>query len=168
MFPFRKKFNLLIVCTANRTRSAYFAGYLTHLLKQYRPDALKRLNICSAGTKAVSGGRANDVVALIARNNGFSLRDHRADPITPRTIRRADLILTMEQVHKEDILGRYPEAEEKVFRLMEYGWQGDDEMDSLDVPDPTGKQAEDFQEFIDTAHAEADRLLHELVHQEII
>lgn len=168
MFSFKKKFHLVIVCTANRTRSAYFAGYLKNYLKQYRPEALKRLKITSAGTKAVDGGRVNDVVALIARNNGFSLREHKADPITPKLIKKANLILTMEQPHKDYILKRYPEAAEKVFRLMEYGWQGEDAVDSLDVPDPTGRNADDFKAFIETARAEADRLLHELVHREII
>jgi protein-tyrosine-phosphatase len=168
MFSFKKKYHLVIVCTANRTRSAYFSEYLRSYLKKYRPEALKRLKISSAGTKAVSGGRPNDVVALIARNNGFSLRAHTADPVTKKTVKEADLILTMEQVHKDHILKEFPEAEGKVFRLMEYGWQGDEAMDSLDVPDPTGKNADDFREFIETAHAEADRLLHELVHQQII
>jgi len=168
MLSFKKKYNLLIVCTANRTRSAYFADYLKNYLQQYRPEALKCLKITSAGTKAVAGGRPNDVVALIARNNGFSLRGHTADPVTKRVINAADLILTMEQVHKDDILEKFPEAEEKVFRLMEYGWQGEDQVDSLDVPDPTGKDAKDFKAFIETAHAEADRLLHELVHNQII
>jgi len=168
MFSFKKKYHLVIVCTANRTRSAYFAEYLRNYLKKYRPEALKKLKITSAGTKAVSGGRPNDVVALLARNNGFSLRGHTADPLNPKLVKDADLILTMEQVHKDDILKKYPEADRKVFRLMEYGWQGDEEMDSLDVPDPTGKEADDFKAFIETAHAEADRLLHELVHQQII
>ncbi len=168
MFSFKKKFHLVIVCTANRTRSAYFAGYLKDYLKKYRPEALKRLKITSAGTKAVLGGRPNDVVALIARNNGFSLRSHTANPLTPKGIKDASLILTMEQVHKDHILKNFPATDGKVFRLMEYGWQGDDEVDSLDVPDPTGKNAEDFKAFIETAHAEADRLLHELVHQQII
>jgi protein-tyrosine-phosphatase len=168
MFSFKKKYHLMIVCTANRTRSAYFSEYLRNYLRKYRPEALKKLKITSAGTKAVSGGRVNDVVALIARNNGFSLRSHTADPLTPKLIKEADLILTMEQVHKDHILKKFPEADGKVFRLMEYGWQGDEEVDSLDVPDPTGKNADDFREFIETAHAEADRLLHELVHQQII
>lgn len=168
MFSFKKKYHLVIVCTANRTRSAYFSGYLKNYLRKYRPEALKRLKITSAGTKAINGGRVNDVVALIARNNGFSLREHTADPITQKTIKSADLILVMEQVHKDDILENFPDAEGKVFRLMEYGFQGDDPIDSLDVPDPTGKNAEDFREFIETAHAEADRLLHELIHEQII
>ncbi|MDH3345906.1 MAG: hypothetical protein OEL75_01845 [Kiritimatiellaceae bacterium] len=158
----------MIVCTANRTRSAYFSEYLRDYLKKYRPEAFKRLKISSAGTKAMSGGRPNDVVALIARNNGFSLRSHTADRVTKKVIKQADLILTMEQVHKDHILKKFPEADGKVFRLMEYGWQGDDVVEQLDVPDPTGKQADDFREFIETAHIEADRLIHELVHQQII
>jgi len=168
MFPFRKKFHLVIVCTANRTRSAYFAGYLRHYLSQYRPGALKRIRITSAGTKATGGGRINDVVALIARNNGFSLRQHTAEPLSDRLVKRADLILVMEQEHKDFILGKWPESEEKLFRLMEYGWQGEDKVETLNVPDPTGRNAEDFQAFMETAHIEADRLIHELVHREII
>jgi protein-tyrosine phosphatase len=172
MFSFRKKFHLVIVCTANRTRSAYFAGYLKHYLSQYRPGALKRINITSAGTKAQTGGRVNDVVALIARNHGFSLRQHTADPLSDPLVKCADLILVMEQEHKDFILEKWPEAKEKVFRLMEYGWQQDPEengaAESLDVPDPTGKNVDDFKAFIETAHVEADRLVHELVHREII
>jgi len=168
MFPFRKKFNLLIVCTANRTRSAYVAGYLKHYLAQYRPGALKRVNILSAGTKAYDGGRVNDVVALIARQQGFSLRQHLATPLSDGLIKRADLILVMEQEHKDFILKKWPEAQAKVFRLMEYGWQGDDPAETLNVPDPTGKNADDFRAFMETAHVEVDRLVHELVHQEIV
>jgi protein-tyrosine-phosphatase len=168
MFSFKKKYHLVIVCTANRTRSAYFSEYLKDYLKKYRPEAFKRLKITSAGTKAISGGRPNDVVAMIAHKNGFSLRGHTAEPVSKKTVKDADLMLTMEQVHKDHILKKFPEAEGKVFRLMEYGWQGDDEVENLDVPDPTGKNADDFLEFIETAHIEADRLLHELVHQQII
>ena len=105
------------------------------------------------------------MVALIAHNNGFSLRRHGAQRVTPNLVRRADLILTMEQVHKDAILKKFPYADGKVFRLMEYGWHDDGEMEeNLDVPDPTGKNAEDFKEFIATAHAEAERLMHELAH----
>ncbi len=168
MFSFKKKFHLVIVCTANRTRSAYLEGYLKNYLKKYRPEAFKRLKITSAGTKAVTGGRPNDVVALIARNNGFSLREHKSNPVTSKIMKKADLMLVMEQEHKDFILKRYPKAKDNVFRLMEYGWQGDDKIESLDVPDPTGKNAEDFKAFIETAHVEADRLLHELVHNQIM
>lgn len=168
MSLFKRKFHLVVVCTANRTRSAYLAGYLKHYLAQYRPGALKRILITSAGTKARTGGRVNDVVALIARRNGFSLRNHSSGPLTGRLAKRADLVLAMEQEHKDFILKKYPFAADKVFRLMEFGWQGEEGPEALDVPDPTGRSAEDFKAFIETAHAEADRLVHELVHREVI
>lgn len=170
MLFFRKKFCLCFVCTANRTRSAYLAGYLTHFLKQYRPSGLKKLHVVSAGTRAVEGGRANDVVALVAQQNGFSLRNHKALALDRHAVRQADLILVMEQEHKNYILEHWPDAANKTFRLMEYGWthHADGPAESLDVPDPTGKTVEDFRAFLDTAHAEADRLVHELVHREII
>ncbi len=168
MSLFRRKFHLIVVCTANRTRSAYVAGYLSHYLSQYRPGALKRIQITSAGTKARRGGRVNDVVALIARNNGFSLRQHSSVPLSARRVKRADLILVMEQEHKDFILEKYPQSNGKVFRLMEFGWQGEEDSGPLDVPDPTGRNADDFKTFIETAHAEVDRLVHELVHREVI
>ena len=167
MFLFKKKFHLVIVCSANRTRSAYFAGYLRHYISQFRPLGLRRVRITSAGTHAIDGARANDVVALIARNNGFGLRDHAAQRISAKLVRRANLFLVMEQEHKDFILEKFPAAAGKVFRVMEYGWQ-DDGTESLNVPDPTGKEADDFKAFIATAHAEADRLIHELIHQELV
>lgn len=169
MFGFKKKFQLVIVCTANRTRSAYFLEYLRNYLTKYRPEAFRTLAISSAGTKAINGGRANDVVALIARNNGFSLRAHGARKVTRKIMDKADLVLVMEQVHKDDLCQKFPLRARKVHRLMEYGWQGDGgHEENLDVPDPTGKAADDFKEFIETAHGEADRLIHELIHQGVI
>ncbi len=155
---------LMLVCTANRTRSAYLAGYLKNYITKYLPASLRRIKVISAGTKAIRGGRANVVVALIARKNGFSLRNHTTSPLTRRKIKRANLILVMEQEHKNDLLEQWPEAEGKVFRLMEYGWKGDVGTESLNIPDPTGRNADDFRAFIATAHIEADRLLHELLY----
>jgi len=174
---FKKKFTLVIVCRNNITRSAYFAGYLEHYLRKYRPGALRRLQIISAGIQAVDGCGANAVMCFCARQHGFSLNRHRSRPVDRRLIRKADLLLTMSGRQQEWILEHFPEAEGRVFRLMEFGteasdqdWMrrlGEKEL-SLDMPDPTGREASDFQEFIGLAESEADRLLHELVHRQII
>lgn len=165
---FGKKFHIVIVCTANRTRSAYFAGLLEHCLEQYGPGALKKIRITSAGTHAVRGGRVNDVAALIARKHGFTLRRHLSTPLSDRIVKQADLILVMEKEHKDFILQKWPEAESKVFRLMEFGWTGEDPDESLDVPDPTGKCADDFRAFDETARGEVVRVMEELSRRGII
>ena len=37
----------------------------------------------------------------------------------------------------------------------------------LEVPDPTGKNTEDYHEFITIAHQEAERILHEVYRQDV-
>ena len=125
---FRRKFTVLIVCSANRTRSVYLAGYLRHFLTQHRPGAQRRIKIISAGTHAIDGARANDVVALIARNNGFSLRDHAAQKINGRLLRTADLVLVMENHHREALTDIDPAVRGKTFLLGHWG--------KFEIPDP--------------------------------
>lgn len=165
---FRKPYRVLVVCTANRTRSAYVAGYLRHLIRQIRPGGLRLIRITSAGTRAMRGGRVNDTAALLARRNGFTLRGHLSSPVTARAVRHADLVLVMEREQKQWIAERWPEAESKVFLLTEYGWrqdEDDEESPPPDVPDPTGSDAEAFEAFEAIAHAEAARVVDEWMHQ---
>ena len=164
---FRKKFTILVVCKANITRSAYLHGYMEHYLREQMPYARKKVRIISAGVKARSGGSASDVVRHVARINGFSLKNHYSDPLTPKIVKQADVILVMEQWQKEDILERFPKAEGKTFRMMEYLWHGDPS-EIGDIPDPTGKCTADYEEFIPAAHNEVDRIFRELANQGVI
>jgi protein-tyrosine-phosphatase len=176
MWPFKKKFQLLIVCRHNITRSAYFAGYLKHYLKQYRPSALQLLNIVSSGVVAKDGFGANSTIRFIAKQNGFSLDSHRSQALTPKLVDRSNLILTMSENQKKFFHNEYPQTDGRVFRLMEYGLDGNAEYinahgektSDLNMPDPTGREAADFEEFIALANNEADRILHELAHLQII
>lgn len=176
MWPFKKKFQLLIVCRHNITRSAYFSGYLKHYLKQYRPSALRRLKIVSSGVMAKNGFGANSTIRFIAKQNGFSLDGHRSSKLTPKLVESSDLILVMSENQKKFFHKEYPQTEGRVFKIMEYGIDEDTDYisaggkkeESLNMPDPTGRDAQDFAEFIHLANSEADRVLHELAHQQII
>lgn len=82
-------------------------------------------------------------------------------------INNADVVLVMEQWQKDELLQRFPKAEGKVYRMMEYLWHGD--LDEIrDIPDPTGRNTADFEEFIEAAHAEVDRIFRELGREGII
>jgi len=158
---FGKKITLVVVCKANITRSAYLHGYMENYLKERLPHARKKVRILSAGVKARSGGSASQVVKHVARLNGFSLKNHHSDPLTHKTVKTADVILVMEQWQKDDILERFPQAAGKTFRLMEYLWK-DDPAEIDDIPDPTGQNTADYEEFIAIAHNEVDRIFREL------
>lgn len=158
---FGNKFTIVVACKANITRSAYLHGYMEHYLREHLPHARKKVRIKSAGVQARQGSQASQVVQHVARTRGFSLKGHRSDPFTKKLVRQADVILVMEQYQKDALLERFPEAKEKTFRLMEYLWHGDaDEI--RDVPDPTGQNTADYEEFLDAAHAEVDRIFREL------
>ncbi len=164
---FDKKFTIVVACKANITRSAYLHGYMDHYLRHYLPYARKKVRILSAGVQARSGSSASQVVRHVAKLNGFSLDKHRSDPFTKKTIKQADVILVMEQWQKEAVIERFPKAEGKVFLMMEYLWNGDaDEI--RDIPDPTGQYTDDYEEFIEAAHAEVERIFRELGREGIV
>ena len=164
---FKKKFTIVVVCKANITRSAYLHGYMDYYLREHMPYARKKVRILSAGVKARTGGSASQVVKHVAKLNGFSLRSHRSDPLSRKLVKEADAILVMEQWQKDNLLERFPKAAEKIFRMMEYLWNGEPE-DIRDIPDPTGQNTTDYEAFIEAAHAEVDRIFRELGREGII
>lgn len=164
---FGKKFTLVVACKANITRSAYLRGYMEQMLKEQYPYARKKVRILSAGVQARGGSSANSVVKHVARINGFSLGGHSSSKFTKKLIKQADVILVMEQYQKDLLLEKFPKSEGKVFRMMEYMWNG--ELGEIrDIPDPTGRNTADFEEFIEVAHAEVDRIFRELGREGII
>lgn len=164
---FKKKFTIVVACKANITRSAYLHGYMEHYLKEHMPYARKKVRILSAGVKARSGGSASQVVKHVAKINGFSLRGHYSDPFTKKLIKQADVILLMEQWQKDSVLERFPKAKDKTFLMMEYLWNGDVK-DIRDIPDPTGQNLVDYEEFMNAAHAEVDRIFRELGRESLL
>ena len=158
---------MVVACRANITRSAYLHGYMENYLKEHYPHSRRKVRILSAGVEARGGSSANSVVKHVARLNGFSLVGHRSDSFSRRMVDKADVILVMEQWQKDALLDRFPKAEGKVFRMMEYCWNDDPE-EVRDIPDPTGQNTADFEEFIEIAHAEVERIFRELARQEII
>lgn len=164
---FAKKFTMVVACRANITRSAYLHGYIEHYLKQHFPYARKKIRIYSAGVEARSGSSASQVVKHVARMHGFNLKGHSSDPFTNKLVKQADVILVMEQWQKDALIKRFPKADGKTFRMMEYLWHGEPG-EIRDIPDPTGQNTADYEEFIEAAHAEVDRIFRELGREGII
>lgn len=164
----KKAFQLVFICTANVTRSAYFEGYFRHLIEQDPMVEDKSVEISSAGMYASNGFTANHTVSVIARMNGFSLSSHRSRPFNKMIGKNANLILTMEEDHKKKILDENPELEGKVYTVFEFGRTIDEEIPEMkDVPDPTGLEVEEYKEFIDIAHEQAQRIYRIMVLREM-
>ncbi len=161
---FEKKITLVVACKANITRSAYLHGYMEKLISERYPHARRKIRIQSAGVQACSRALASAVVRHVARLNGFSLSSHSSSPFTKKMVKRADAILVMEENQKEQLIKRYPFAKDKIYLIMEYLWSGNPE-EVREIPDPTGRDTEDYQMFIEVAHAEVERIFRELAHK---
>jgi protein-tyrosine-phosphatase len=157
LFPGRKRQHLVIVCTANITRSPYIAHRLQAELESLNPPVRKLPQIASAGIYATPGLPAHPVLLTVMRMRGESLSGHLSQPFDDEVAKQADLVLTVEQSQTDTILKQFPSLAGRVAPLLAYGrdpgWIGD-----TDILDPTGGDVEDYQNFLDIADSQAQRL----------
>jgi protein-tyrosine-phosphatase len=102
------------------------------------------VDVMSAGINAAEGMPASRLAIEVAAEHGISLRFHRSRSLTAALIRKADLILTMERIHKEHILRTSPDLG-NVHEVMRYGRETDSPPSSEGIADPMGGGREDYQ-----------------------
>jgi protein-tyrosine phosphatase len=107
----------------------------------------------SAGTWAVSGSPASENAVRASSELGIDIEEHRSTPLSRALVYGADLILTMEPGHLEEIVVHVPEARGKAHLLTSYA---DPENGSArGVDDPIGGDL--------AAYQHTCRELHELL-----
>ena len=129
---------ILLVCTGNSCRSVMAAGLLKKML-----EGKDDYKIMTAGTAAIKGMRPTAEAIQVMSEQGIDVSNHRGSPLSNEMIHEADLILVMEQTHKENILSRLPNTQDKVHLLIEFGRQQlEDKLVKPDIPDPIGRPLE--------------------------
>jgi protein-tyrosine-phosphatase len=130
--------SILIVCTANICRSPMAEAILKHLVSE-RPDATQ-WHIESAGTWAISGCRAAELSQYVMQTMGMDIGSHRSQPVSLDLIRKFDLILTMENNHKEGMMAEFHSYADRIFMLSEMVGL------TVNITDPIGGKVEDYVE----------------------
>lgn len=134
---FRRKRKLWVVCTANVCRSP-----MIHAMLKQRLEAeglAKSVEVRSAGVAAMPNLPASPEGVSLLAARGLDLSSHRASALSAADIRRADLILVMEEAHRRQIYHRAPDQMHKVLLFSELVGE------ETDLADPYGQGREAYE-----------------------
>lgn len=120
---------VLFICTGNLFRSAIAEGVMGQALRE---AGLDHIEVASAGTAAALGLPAASTAVRVCAEHGIDLSGHRSQPLTAALIRRADLILGMEESHTQAARALAPEAAPRIHLLRRFAPQGPAEEEIAD------------------------------------
>jgi protein-tyrosine phosphatase len=121
--------SVLFVCTANRFRSPLAAAWFQKCLEG-QADA-RNWSVGSAGTWAEAGQTVIPSARWMAEHFGLDLSSHRSRRVDREVLRQSDLVLVMENSHREGLLVEFPENAGHIFLLAQMAGGV-----AYDVPDP--------------------------------
>lgn len=128
---------VLVLCTANRCRSPLVATYLQ---EKVRNEGLAdQIEVTSGGLFAEAGIPADPEIVTLLTEAGLDGSAHVSRPVDAAALRRADLILVMEEAHRQAIFHRTPGVLARVWLLAELV------QDHHDIEDAHGREFAAYQ-----------------------
>lgn len=122
---------VLVVCTANICRSPLVAG---ELRARFAAAGLAhQVTVKSAGVYGLTGERASRYSVELLAAKGIDISQHVAAALTEADIYQSDLILVMEEKHRQSLFHYSPADFHKVLLLSELVNQ------HFDLKDPYGQ-----------------------------
>ncbi len=127
---------ILVVCTANVCRSPYVASLLQQRIEAAGLD--DRVCVESAGVLAQPGREVDPTIRAMLEARQIPLAEQYTKPVIEDDLRKADLVLVMEEAHRQLLFYRLPGALPKIFLLSELAGR------YQEVDDPHGAEPEAY------------------------
>jgi protein-tyrosine phosphatase len=138
---------VLVVCTGNICRSPMAAGLLRRRLGE--AGLAGEVEVASRGFYVYDGQPASAAAVALLGESGLDISQHASATLTADDLRRASVVLVMEEAHRRSIFYTAPEHMRKVVLWAELAGEHGD------VPDPYGRDRAAYA----SAYALIDRLL---------
>ena len=148
----------VFVCTGNTCRSPMAELLCRRMLAKRLGCALDDLEergvqVASAGLSALAGGYPAEEAVHVMADLGLDLRPHVTQPLTDALAWQADVIFTMTESHRQDLVAQWPAAADRTKLLSASG---------ADIADPIGGPLERYQRCAEQIQKELDARLGEL------
>ena len=116
----RTRFEVLVVCTANVSRSPLASALLRHHLLERFGESAATVRVTSSGTRALTGGSTDPEVAeLLRRLRRPVAPAQAARQLDEEQVRAADLVVTMTREHRSHVIRAVPAAQRRTFTALE-------------------------------------------------
>ncbi|MBT4935586.1 hypothetical protein HOL21_02705 [Candidatus Woesearchaeota archaeon] len=118
-----KEYNILVVCSANKGRSASYHAYMQHLLTEKKIDGI---NIDSAGVnfRVIEGfHKTSDLGAeplvknILVRQGITEIQNHKVKMVDREVLQKSDLVLTYNVEMRNQIREMFPDFAEYVMTV---------------------------------------------------
>jgi protein-tyrosine-phosphatase len=128
--------SVLFICSANICRSPLAMGLLCLMVK----DISDQWKIESAGVWDMGEQQVASNTQLVLKERGIELNNHTSRTVTGTMLSEFNLVLVMEDIHKEVLKLAFPEYTDRIFMLSEMVGE------IFDIVDPIGGALADFEE----------------------
>ena len=128
--------SVLFVCSANICRSPMAMGLLRSMVE----DSSDQWKIESSGVWDMGDQPAALNTQLVLQERGIDLNDHASRTITVKMLSEFNLVLVMEDNHKEVVKLAFPEYTDRIYMLSEMVGE------IFNIVDPMGRSLADFEE----------------------
>ena len=111
--------SILFICTGNLCRSPMAQALFLQLLQTTHPNEASQWRIESAGTWTEDGKPATMGAQVAISKFGLSLKNHRSAMVSREMMDNFNLVLVMEEGHKEALKIEFPQRANRIFLLSE-------------------------------------------------
>lgn len=116
----------------------------------------KDITVVSMGIHGLDKQPATELASAVCQENDIDITTHISRQLIPDQLKSADLILTMELVHKDFIKVFFPSVADRTYPLC--AWP-DEKTKKVNVKDPMGGNLNDYRKAYRTIEEHVDRIL---------